>query len=107
MVSIGDLHDMSMEELRELNENVVHVIKHKRKLAAKMMKQQLNEGDEVYWISHKTNKRVDGRILKVNRTKCKVIANDSGARWTVPMTMLKPNYSKRLSNFNPNTGGFE
>tara|TARA_R100000406_G_scaffold23452_2_gene14904 strand:+ start:10155 stop:10478 length:324 start_codon:yes stop_codon:yes gene_type:complete len=107
MVSMGELHDMTMEELRELNENVVHVIKHKRKLAAKLMKEQLNEGDEVYWISHRTNKRVDGRILKVNRTKCKVIANDDGARWTVPMSMLKPNYSKRLVNFNANTGGFE
>ena len=100
----NELDAMSIDDLRDLNEAVVHTIKHKRKFEAMIKKAQLNEGDKVWWVSNKkNNRRYDGIILKVNRTKCKILA-DTGEHLTVPMTMLNPKIDKK---FNPNTGGFE
>lgn len=81
------LHELSLEELRELNERVVIHIKSRRKAVAKRKRNQFSSGDNVIVTSDGGNKVETGTVRKVNRTRA--VVDISGVRYNVPLTMME------------------
>ena len=94
------LDSFSINELRELNEAVVHTVKAKRQQQSAIKKLSLSVGDKVEWNGRQGHQQ--GTITKINRTKCKVAVGDMHI-WTVPINML----NKCEPAFNPATGAWE
>ena len=92
------LDSFSIDELRDLNEAVVHTIKAKRQQQSAIKKLSLRVGDKVSWDGRKGHK--EGTITKINRTKCVVKEEGAFSSWTVPISML----NKMEPVFDPNTG---
>ena len=93
------LEHLTVDELRDLNEAVVHTVKAKRQQQSAIKKLSLSVGDKVEWTGRHGHQQ--GRITKINRTKCKVAVGI--ATWTVPINMLK----KCEPAFNPATGAWD
>ena len=71
-------------ELRDINGTIVNILKADRKKKIASAKRNLSVGMEVKF-GHR-----QGKIVKINRTKCVVDVGGSRARWNVPMTMCNP-----------------
>ena len=76
--------NMTVEELSSLNHDIVGIIKHRRKMAAKDMGSILSVGDDVKVTDRNGTSR--GKIEKIMRTRA--IVNIHGMRYKVPMSMI-------------------
>ena len=76
-----NISSLSTEQLIQLNEDVVALIKARRRQEAGKMRRQLSLGDRVYVDGHGT-----GVIKKIMRTRAVVELN--GMSYKVPMNML-------------------
>ena len=76
-----NLSSLTTEELIQLNEDVVGLIKARRRQAASKKRRQLSLGDVVNVDGHGT-----GIIMKIMRTRALVELN--GVTYKVPMNML-------------------
>ena len=76
--------NLTDEQLAQLNRDLVALIKHRRKMAARDMGSILSVGDDV--IITERNGTSRGKIEKVMRTRA--IVNIHGMRYKVPMSML-------------------
>lgn len=76
--------NMSEEELCKLNSDLVAIIKHRRKMAAKDTKTILSVGDNVLVTDRNGTSR--GKIEKIMRTRA--LVNIHGMRYKVPMNMI-------------------
>jgi len=84
---IANLHNMSEDDVRKINQAAYDILNGKRKQQLKGMKSQLSVGMKVQF-NGKT-----GTIFKINRTKCvvHVVGGPFGIeRWNVPMSILTP-----------------
>ena len=75
---------MTEEELIKLNTDLVEIIKHRRKMAAKDMGSVLCVGDKVRVTER--NRVSEGVVKKVMRTRALVLID--GIRYKVPMNMI-------------------
>lgn len=76
--------NLTDEQLAQLNRDLVALLKHRRKMAARDMGSILSVGDDV--IITERNGTSRGKIEKVMRTRA--IVNIHGMRYKVPMSML-------------------
>ena len=104
-MNLAEIYDaleyLTVDELRNLNEAVIHTVKAKRQQQASIKKLSLSVGDKVEWTGK--NGHTTGTIIKINRTRCKVKQADSFTTWTIPINML----SKCEPAFNPATRAWE
>ena len=87
---IEALTDMDREELREINEALIRIDKAKRTATAAVLLTSFREGMEVRAVRGSGSglpKGSTGKIVKVNRTRCKVDFGAFGI-WNVPPTAL-------------------
>ena len=73
----------SERELRDINGTIVNILKSDRKKKVAAAKQSLSVGMEVKFQGRQ------GKIVKINRTKCVVDVGGIRGRWSVPMTMCQ------------------
>ena len=78
--------NLSVEELRTLNELVVRKIKAQKKAAAIINSVNLNEGDVVR-VNHPKLEGRTGTIVKIKRTKCSIRFSALGT-YDVPMNIV-------------------
>ena len=76
--------NLTDEQLAQLNRDLVALIKHRRKMAARDMGSILSVGDDVIITERDGTSR--GKIEKIMRTRA--IVNIHGMRYKVPMSML-------------------
>jgi len=91
---INNTSNMTVDELIELNNELVRIIKHRRKMESKDVRALLSVGDKVFFHHARSNKKIEGTIKKVMRTMA-LVEESMGATWKVPMSMIK---------FQPNNG---
>lgn len=77
--------NMTLEQLRQLNSDLVDLIKHRRRMEAKDMRYQLSLGDTVSF-TERSGLTCTGTVKKIMRTKA--VITISGRDWKVPMSML-------------------
>ena len=70
-------------ELRDINGTIVNILKADRKKKVAAAKRNLHVGMEVTFQGRQ------GKIVKINRTKCVVDVGGIRGRWSVPMTMCQ------------------
>ena len=70
-------------ELRDINGTIVNILKADRKKKVAAAKRNLHVGMEVRFQGRQ------GKIVKINRTKCVVDVGGLRGRWNVPMTMCE------------------
>ena len=87
MYNQNQLEVMSLQDLRNLNNTIVTIIKSKRNLDAAIKKQQIGIGDVVTLNSPKYADKTF-TIVKVNRTKA-VIKDIQGRRYDCPISLIK------------------
>jgi hypothetical protein len=75
---------MTIKEMEKLNSELVYLIKHRRKMAAKDMARVLCSGDKVLVTDR--NGTEAGTIQRVMRTRAVVRMN--GMNYRVPMSMI-------------------
>ena len=79
-----ELHKLSIEELIDLNNDVVALIKRRRKSESARVRHSLGRGDTVSFTNR--TKTHTGVVEKVMRTRC--IVNVDGVRWKCHLTTL-------------------
>lgn len=80
------LNQMSMSELRSLNEKVVELIRWKRKMETIDVRNELSRGMTVT-VNHP---KAAGKVFlvhKINRTKA--VLKEGNRNWTVPMNLIE------------------
>ena len=85
-----ELNQLSIEELRMLNNKVVEVIKSKRSINALDVKEELYIGANVS-VNHPKLMGKQLRVEKINRTKAKLKLLNGGGVWNVPLSMIELN----------------
>tara|TARA_E500000331_G_scaffold1113_1_gene1116 strand:+ start:226 stop:498 length:273 start_codon:yes stop_codon:yes gene_type:complete len=70
-------------ELRDINGVIVDILKEERRHKVAVAKSKLRVGMEVTFQGRQ------GKIVKINRTKCVVDVGGHRGRWNVPMTMCQ------------------
>jgi len=85
-----ELNQMSIEELRMLNNRVVEVIKMKKSVVALDVKEELYIGANVS-VNHPKLKGKQLRVEKINRTKAVLKVLNGYGTYTVPMNMIEVN----------------
>jgi len=81
------LETMTIEELRQLNEEVIATINHKRRMASMRMRNSLSVGSIVE-ADHPKLAGQTFEVVKIKRTKADIRAADSYGYYTVPMSIL-------------------
>ena len=76
--------NLTDEQLAQLNRDLVALLKHRRKMAARDMGSILSVGDDVIITERDGTSR--GKIEKIMRTRA--LVNIHGMRYKVPMSML-------------------
>lgn len=95
-MTLSELKNLSIDELRELNSKVVEVIKIKRSEVAWDMKRALYIGANVS-VNHPKLSGKQCRVKKINRTKAVIevlnenVSYGSVSSYNVPLTMLTLN----------------
>jgi hypothetical protein len=74
-----DLHKMTLGELQELKGQVDTMIQ---------MQQPALRVGQVCTVEHDKTRGMIGEIIKVNRTKCKVMFDGQANTWNVPKGMI-------------------
>ena len=80
------LNQMSMSELRSLNEKVVELIRWKRKMETIDVRNELSRGMTVT-VNHP---KAAGKVFlvhKINRTKA--VLREGNRNWTVPINLIE------------------
>ena len=77
--------NMTLAQLCQLNSDLVALIKHRQKMEAKDMRQQLSPGDTVSF-TERSGLTSTGTVKKIMRTKA--VVTIGGRDWKVPMSML-------------------
>lgn len=96
MMTLSELKNLSIDELRELNSKVVEVIKIKRSEIAWDMKNELYIGANVS-VNHPKLSGKQCRVKKINRTKAVIevlnenVSYGSVSSYNVPLSMLTLN----------------
>ena len=85
-----ELNQMTIEELRMLNNRVVEVIKSKRTINALDVKEELYIGANVK-VNHPKLMGKQLRVEKINRTKAVLKVLNGYGTYTVPMNMIEIN----------------
>lgn len=85
---INNTSNMAIDELIQLNNELVHIIKHRRKMECKDMRVGLSIGDKVFFRHAKSNNKIEGTIKKIMRTMA-LVEERMGATWKVPMSIIK------------------
>jgi hypothetical protein len=85
-----ELNQMTIEELRMLNNRVVEVIKSKRTINALDVKEELYIGANVK-VNHPKLMGKQLRVEKINRTKAVLKVLNGYGTYTVPMSMIEIN----------------
>jgi SepF-like predicted cell division protein (DUF552 family) len=85
-----ELNQLSIEELRVLNNKVVEVIKIKKSENALNVKEELYIGANVS-VNHPKLKGKQLRVEKINRTKAVLKVLNGYGTYTVPMNMIEVN----------------
>lgn len=85
-----ELNQLSIEELRVLNNKVVEVIKIKKSENALNVKEELYIGANVS-VNHHKLKGKQLRVEKINRTKAVLKVLNGYGTYTVPMNMIEVN----------------
>lgn len=80
------LNQMSMSELRSLNEKVVELIKWKRKMETIDVRNELSRGMTVT-VNHPKLRGKALVVSKINRTKA--VLREGNRNWTVPMNLIE------------------
>ena len=123
--TVAKILSFTRDEMKECYD----LLKHRSFTLSQEEKSQFKVGDEVYWISKKQGKRIDGVLTKVMKKNCKVLVGFQ--EWTVHPSFLKLNDTLSLTQedvtklngaitvaaqqfvaqnekkFNPMTGDFE
>ena len=90
IMTYQELNQLSIEELRMLNNKVVEVIKSKRSINALDVKEELYIGANVK-VNHPKLMGKQLRVEKINRTKAKLKLLNGGGVWNVPLSMIELN----------------
>ena len=85
-----ELNQLSIEQLRMLNNKVVEVIKMKKSETALSVKEELYIGANVS-VNHPKLKGKQLRVEKINRTKAVLKVLNGYGTYTVPMNMIEVN----------------
>lgn len=85
-----ELNQLSIEQLRMLNNKVVEVIKIKKSENALNVKEELYIGANVS-VNHPKLKGKQLRVEKINRTKAVLKVLNGYGTYTVPMNMIEVN----------------
>jgi transcription antitermination factor NusG len=80
--------NLSIEDLRILNQLVVRHIKAQRKAEASIAAATLTEG-MVVRVNHPKLAGQTGKITKIKRTKCDIHFSGMGISYTVPMSLVQ------------------
>ena len=83
-----ELNQLSIEELRVLNNKVVEVIKIKKSENALNVKEELYIGANVS-VNHPKLKGKQLRVEKINRTKCVIKVLNGYGSYNVPLSMVE------------------
>ena len=90
-MTLSELKNLSIDELRELNSKIVEVIKIKRSEIAWDVKNELYIGANVS-VNHPKLSGKQCRVKKINRTKAVIEVLNSGmGSYNVPLSMLTLN----------------
>ena len=89
-MTLSELKNLSLEELRELNSKVVEVIKIKKSEIAWDMKNELYIGANVN-VNHPKLSGKQCRVKKINRTKAVIEVLNGMGSYNVPLSMLTLN----------------
>ena len=90
-MTLSELKNLSIDELRELNSKIVEVIKIKRSEIAWDVKNELYIGANVS-VNHPKLRGKQCRVKKINRTKAVIEVLNSGmGSYNVPLSMLTLN----------------
>ena len=79
--------NLSVEDLRILNQLIVRNIKAQRKSQALQNATKLHEG-MVVRVNHDKLAGQTGKITKIKRTKCDIYFASMGISYTVPMSLV-------------------
>jgi len=82
------LNQMSMSELRSLNEKVVELIRWRRKMETIDVKNELSIGMTVT-VNHPKAKGKVFLVHKINRTKA--VLKEGNRQWNVPLNLINLN----------------
>lgn len=87
-MNISNLSALSISELRNLNEAVVSMIKHKRAMEASLKKVELSVGMKVR-VNHPTLAGKELVVKKINRTKATLGVIGGFASYNVPISLIE------------------
>ena len=87
LVSEINNSNLSVEDLRIVNELVVRKIKAQRNAESLLNSTKLSVGD-VIRVNHPKLAGLTGRITKIKRTKCDIMITSTGHGYTVPMSIV-------------------
>lgn len=86
---IGMVLKMDEQELKDINEIILHRLKKLRDKKTSRMRKVLEVGDVVSYQSSKSDDEIMGIITKIARVKAIVDCGSHGM-WRVPLSMLNP-----------------
>ena len=84
---IEELNTCKEEDLFVVHTFILKKIKLLQNLRQALASAQFRPNDRIYWQSKRNKTRVYGRILKINKNTCTVIADDN-QKWKVPPSLL-------------------
>ena len=86
-MNISELSNLSVSELRNINQIVIELIKQKRNIESLQKKVGLTVGMKVT-VNHPKLRGVELSVNKINRTKATVSVK-SGASYIVPISLIE------------------
>lgn len=89
-MNYSELNQMSLDQLRSLNQMVIDVIKTKKAMAGYETKQQLRVGMNVS-VNHPKLAGKQCRVEKINITKAVLKVLNGYGTYTVPLSMIQVN----------------
>ena len=87
-MNYAELNQMSLEDLRMLNQRVIEVIKMKRRITALDVKEGLYVGANVK-VNHPKLMGKQLRVEKINRTKASLKVLNGFGSYNVPLSMIE------------------
>ena len=87
-MNYAELNQMSLEDLRMLNQRVIEVIKMKRRITALDVKEGLYVGATVK-VNHPKLMGKELRVEKINRTKASLSLLNGDGFYNVPLGMVE------------------
>ena len=85
-ITVGDLQQLTEEQLLNLHKTVVFLIKSKRSTQAAMNKSVLRVGQRVTWKSPRAGTQMTGEVVKIKRKMIEVSTHLG--MWNVEASLL-------------------